>query len=592
MMIGGTNNSVMLAYNNLTSTNNAIEKTARALSTGLRTATAADDASGFAMGLKISSQIAGVDRAIRNSQDGVSMLQTAEGGLSEINSMLQRMRELTVEAANDTLTTQDRGYIQNEINELRKAIDSAASTTTFNNKRLLDGSSAVEWTSDSSNVTVKASGALTELDRFGQKKHIEGNYRIEIKANPGESEVNKTSIFEVTRAKEIYRTEIVDGKEVQIRDVEIQPSTLGEMKGFTDANGISLFTLPQTISIAQGDGKSTSITLYSSDTIDDVRMKINDAIAIDLGQGKYTDNVNNFCTISDGTQGLEAVYEETEVYRPVYERDSNGELVLDEFGNAKELIDQKELAGYTTQAAMIIRSVIPGSDGRLTFTSDNQDLVNALGLTTIKEAEDSIFTASVYDAHSETVLAKNVKLNGNKLEGVISENLTFEFNAMTNTYASWDENTKTYVLKADSQPEVMTVHIKDKSTAFQVGQNPGEDMFIHIGDMRSDALGLDKINVTTRAGASHAISIIDSAIHKVSVQRTKIGAYQNELEYNTNSLTETSLHMQESESRIKDADMATEYMEFVKLQILNNTGNSMLSHANQNSQSIMSILQM
>ena len=163
---------------------------------------------------------------------------------------------------------------------------------------------------------------------------------------------------------------------------------------------------------------------------------------------------------------------------------------------------------------------------------------------------------------------------------------------MTNVKASWDENTKTYVLNADSQPEVMKVHIKDKSTAFQVGQNPGEDMFIHIGDMRSESLGLDRINVKTRASASESISILDAAIHKISVQRTKIGAYQNELEYNTNSLRETSLHMQESESRITDADMATEAIQFVKLQILNQAGTSMLSQANQNSQSIMSILQM
>ena len=576
MMIGGTNNSVTLAYNNLTATNNAMEKVSRALSTGLRTATAADDASGFAMGLKMSAQIAGVDRAIRNSQDGVSLLQTAEGGLNEINSMLQRMRELTLEAANDTLTSQDRGYIQNEINELAKAINSAASNTTFNNKRLLDGSSAAEWSSDSTNVTVKASGTLSEIDKFGQKKRIEGNYRIEVKADPGQGEVKKTSILDVTRAKEVYRTETAeDGTEVQVRDYEIVDSTLGEMSSFTDASGISIFTRPQTVTIMQGDGKSTDITLYSSDTLYDVREKINNAIANDLGQGQYADNVNNFCTISDGTPGFEAVYEEEKVYRPVYERNDDDELVLDDSGYPVETGEQ-ELAGYTTKAAMIIRSVIPGSEGRLTFTSDNQDLINALGLSNIQDAVDSEFTASIYDAHSGTAIAKNVSLNRNKLQGVISDNLTFEFNAMTNTKASWDENTKRYVLTADSQPEVMKVHIKDKSTAFQVGQNPG----------------IDKINVTTRARASASISIIDAAIHKVSVQRTRIGAYQNELEYNTNSLTETSLHMQESESRIKDADMATEAMQFVKLQILNQAGTSMLGQANQNSRSILNILQM
>lgn len=592
MMIGGTNNSVALAYNNLNATNNAIEKTARALSTGLRTATAADDAAGFAMGLKMSAQIAGVDRAIRNSQDGVSLLQTAEGGLSEINSMLQRMRELTIEAANDTLTQQDRRYIQNEINELGKAIDSAAYSTTFNNKRLLDGSSAAEWSSDSTNITVKSSGTLSEIDKFGQKKRIEGNYRIEVKANPGQGEVKKTSIFDVTQAKEIYRTETAeDGTEVQIRDVEITTSTLGEMTAFTDARGISIFEQPQTITIMQGDGKSTDIALYSSDTLEDVRAKINNAIANDLGQGQYTDNVNNFCTISDGTPGFEAVHEETAIYRPVYERNDDGELVLDDSGYPVETGD-KELAGYTTQASMIIRSVIPGTEGKLTFTSDNQDLVNAFGLANIQEAVDSEFTASIYDAHSGTAIAKNVSLDGNKLKGVISDNLTLEFNAMTNTKASWDEGSKRYVLTADSQPEIMKVHIKDKSTAFQVGQNPGEDMFIQIGDMRAEALGINKINVTTRARASASISIIDAAIHKVSVQRTRIGAYQNELEYNTNSLTETSLHMQESESRITDADMAKEAIEFVKLQILNQAGTSMLGQANQTSQSILSILQM
>ncbi len=592
MMIGGTNNNVMLAYNNLTSTNNAIEKTACALSTGLRTATAADDASGFAMGLKMSAQIAGVDRAIRNSQDGVSLLQTAEGGLNEINSMLHRIRELTLEAANDTLTTQDRGYIQNEINELSQAIDSTAGSTTFNNKRLLDGSSAVEWSSDSANVSVKASGSLTVTDKFGQKKRTEGNYRIEVKANPGQAEVKKTSILELTRAKEVYRTETTeDGTEVQVRDVEIVTSTLGEMDTFTDSSNISMFTQPQTITITQGDGQTTDVTLYSSDTLYDVCGKINNAIANDLGQGQYVDNINNFCTISEGVQGLEAVREDTEVYRPVYELDDNDELVLDEFGNAIETND-KELVGYTTKAAMIIRSVIPGAEGRLTFTSENQDLVNALGLMTINEASDSVFTASVYDAHSGAAIAKNVTLSGNKLNGVINDNLTFEFNAMTNTKALWAENSKTYVLTADSEAEIIKVHIKDKSTAFQVGQNPGEDMFIQIGDMRSQALGLDKINVMTRARASASISLIDIAINKVSTQRTRIGAYQNELEYNANSLTETSLHMQESESRIKDADMATEMIEFVKLQILNQTGTSMLSQANQNSQSILNILQM
>ncbi len=202
-MMTSVNNTIKLAYNALTSTNKALENTARALSTGKRTATAADDASGLAMGMKISSQIAGVDRAIRNSQDGVSMLQTAEGALNQINSMLQRMRELSIQAANDSLTTQDRNYIQLEIDELSNNIDNVARNTTFNTKRLLDGSSGASWTSDKNSTKVKISGSLTTIDQFGQKSTVEGNYKIEVRAKPGQAQVLKSGIFTIPESDSI-----------------------------------------------------------------------------------------------------------------------------------------------------------------------------------------------------------------------------------------------------------------------------------------------------------------------------------------------------------------------------------------------------
>ncbi|MBQ3447400.1 MAG: flagellin, partial [Synergistaceae bacterium] len=206
MMIG-SNNTINMTYNALTATNKAIEKTARALSTGQRAATAADDAAGFAIGAGLSAQVAGVDRAIRNTQDGISLLQTAEGGLNQINSMLQRMRELTVQAANDTLTSQDREYMQLEIDELRNNIDNVAKNTTFNTKRLLDGSSAANWTSDNDTTKLRVTGAVTEFDQFGQKKTAAGNYRIEIRAKAGQGQIQKTSIMDLTIAEEYTRTE-------------------------------------------------------------------------------------------------------------------------------------------------------------------------------------------------------------------------------------------------------------------------------------------------------------------------------------------------------------------------------------------------
>ncbi|MBQ9404098.1 MAG: flagellin, partial [Synergistaceae bacterium] len=195
MMIGS--NNITLAYNSLTATNKAIENTARALSTGLRVATAADDAAGFAMAQKMSAQIAGLNRAIKNTQDGVSMLQTAEAAMNQVNSMLQRMRELSLQASNDTLTSQDRNYIQLEIDELKSSIDNIAKNTTFNQKRLLDGSSAATWSADKLSTRVNITGAITSIDQFGQKTSVEGNYKIEVHATPGKAQVQKTAIFTI-----------------------------------------------------------------------------------------------------------------------------------------------------------------------------------------------------------------------------------------------------------------------------------------------------------------------------------------------------------------------------------------------------------
>ena len=596
MMIGNTANTISMTYNALNATNKAIEKTSRALSTGLKAAMAVDDAAGFAMGLAMSAQVAGVDRAIRNSQDGISMLQTAEGGLSQMNSVLQRMRELSIQAANDSLTAQDRSYLQAEINELRKGIDSAAASTTFNGKRLLDGSSTAQWTSDKASTKLQVTGAITATDNYGQKKLTEGNYRIEVRAKAGQGQVQKSNIIELEVLEEEIKEAEVSGTDEKklVAEKKLHPATLEKIKSFTNASGVSYFTEPQTIRITQGDGKTASIVVYGGDTVYDVRRKINDAIADDLGQSQYVDNRDNFCTISDGTPSTsESASTENpqltnynDLEEVTYERDNDGKLILDDDGNPKPI----KTPVHAKMGSFVIRSAVAGKAGELTFSSDNEDLIHKLGLNTIQNAEENTFTASVYDAHTGKALVKNAPTDGNVITGAIHPNANIEFDRMANVKVSWAENSKRYVMSSEDSVYETTLHVQDRSTAVQIGQGRGEDIYINIADMRSASLGIDSVDVTTRENASRSISILDAAIHKVSVQRSKLGTYQNELEYNTNSLTETSLQLQSSESRLKDADMALSYMDFVKLQILSNTGNSMLSQANQNAQSVMRVL--
>ncbi|MDY6404169.1 MAG: flagellin, partial [Synergistales bacterium] len=130
----------------------------------------------------------------------------------------------------------------------------------------------------------------------------------------------------------------------------------------------------------------------------------------------------------------------------------------------------------------------------------------------------------------------------------------------------------------------------DNTTVLQIGANEGEDMGLNIGDMRSHALGLDGVNVMSQERAARSITIIDNAIDKVSTQRAKLGAYQNRLEYTANNLTTASENLTSAESRIRDADMAKEMMEFTKLNIMLQAGNSMLAQANQQPQNVLSLI--
>ncbi len=114
-------------------------KSTEKLSSGYRINRAADDAAGLAISEKMRRQVRGLTQASANAQDGISMVQTAEGALNEVHDMLQRMNELAVKAENGTLTTEDRGYIDSEVQQLMSEIDRVASTTTFNEKNLLNG---------------------------------------------------------------------------------------------------------------------------------------------------------------------------------------------------------------------------------------------------------------------------------------------------------------------------------------------------------------------------------------------------------------------------------------------------------------------
>lgn len=190
-MIINHNMASLNTLNSLNANSTTMSKSLAKLSSGLRINSAADDAAGLAISEKMRGQISGLDQASSNAQNGISLLQTAEGALDETTSILQRMRELAVESASDTLTDDDRIDIQSEFDELIDEVDRIANTTQFNTKNLLDGSMSAETaavanvsqntalTGGSSTTDVTTATLLTSLtDSGGNSLGIEAGDTI------------------------------------------------------------------------------------------------------------------------------------------------------------------------------------------------------------------------------------------------------------------------------------------------------------------------------------------------------------------------------------------------------------------------------
>lgn len=270
-MIINHNVSALNAYRNLTMTDRAMSRSLERLSSGLRINRAADDAAGLAISEKMRAQIRGLNQAISNAQDGISLIQTAEGALNETHDILQRMRELSVQAANDTLTASDRQNIQQEIDQLVTEIDRIGNTTEFNTKKLLDGTSSALTTTDKLSTRVFMRDGLRVVDQFGQKAPGGGNYQLEITATPGVAQVQKTDIM---RVKHGETTTNVDMGYNQARVIATVNSA-----GFTNNDVGDVFSF--NFQFEDGVNHSVEVAIDAATTANAFQVKLADAVAAD-----------------------------------------------------------------------------------------------------------------------------------------------------------------------------------------------------------------------------------------------------------------------------------------------------------------------
>ena len=194
MALSIINNSTAIgAQSSVNNANNNLTKTIKSLSTGLRINSAADDASGLAVSEKLRAQISGLNKAATNAQDAISMLQTAEGAMGSMTSMVQRIRELAVQAGDPAYTSNDRAMLQLEVDQLKEEIDRVSSSTEFNTKKLLNGDAAALWSASNGDIEAIIKGAAAE-----------GNYKISYDIDPGRNAVYKSNIMRLGEGEMSY----------------------------------------------------------------------------------------------------------------------------------------------------------------------------------------------------------------------------------------------------------------------------------------------------------------------------------------------------------------------------------------------------
>ena len=194
MALSIINNSTAIgAQSSVNNANSSLTKTIKALSTGLRINSAADDASGLAVSEKLRAQISGLNKAATNAQDAISMLQTAEGAMGSMTSMVQRIRELAVQAGDPAYTSNDRAMLQLEVDQLKEEIDRVSSSTEFNTKKLLNGDAAALWSASNGDIEAIIKGAAAE-----------GNYKISYDIDPGRNAVYKSNIMRLGEGEMSY----------------------------------------------------------------------------------------------------------------------------------------------------------------------------------------------------------------------------------------------------------------------------------------------------------------------------------------------------------------------------------------------------
>ena len=563
-MVVQHNMSAMNANRMLSGVSSAQAKSTEKLSSGYRINRAADDAAGLSISEKMRSQIRGLNKASSNAQDGISLIQTAEGALNESHSILQRMRELSVQAANGTETDDDREAVQNEIEQLQSELTRISDTTEFNTMKLLDGSLGSK---SATSTGAKLDGA--SIATFSATTMTSNSIKTDLSGLAGST---ITDTFEIDG-----NTFNVDWSKGDAKDFLSKYSV--DLSAMTDAQTKSFATDLETLlnNAAKEAGVKGTVTVKANATAGKVDIKSN----------------NDGEDSSFGFVGTTA----TTVTQGAADTDSFGAVLLSGQSDANK--------ANTVDATMKVNSTIAnGSSFTMTINGTEVKATTTAAINegdTLKSAATQLQTdiqtaVGKYNAAMGTNLtATDFTVTANK-DGSLSveysgdEEITFSFGEYTDSTTG---TTGTTASKLGLTNKTSGSSTSNKGITLQIGANEGQTMNFTLDEMSADALGVagKNVDLSTQDSAQKATTAIDAAIKKVSAARGQMGAVQNRLEHTINNLDTASENLQTAESRIRDTDMAEEMVNYSKNSILAQAGQSMLAQANQANQGVLTLLQ-
>jgi len=552
-MIINSNISSLNSQRKLAGTSAGLSTTMERLSSGLRINSAKDDAAGLSISERMTSQINGLNQARRNANDGISVSQTAEGALQTSGDILQRIRTLAVQSANDTNSTADRNALQAEVSQLLAEFDRVANTTQFNGLNLLNG--------DFSKTQFQVGANANQTITFGlesTKTTDMGNFSLK-----GQS-ANTNSM---TAAQSVYADSAIGGSGTAGNQLATQTLTLrskGNMATVDLSQGLSAKDVAARINSQQN--LSGGITARA-ETYAFMAFGAGGVMG-SAGTGSGSGGNSNAGAISFNLNGT-----------AIQATSSNMRTDLD--GLVTAINDASGATGVTAQ-----KVDLPGSSGSYRiqlFAADGRDISVGSAAVSIQSGgsatnQSLMQLQGAYDSNGTIVAAAT--------PGSATGTAAAAGNAVgVQNLGSTTRNTTVGGRVMFTSDTAYTVETSVATAGGLVASGAN----LTFGGSKTDTLST--VNISTSLGANKALEVVDAALSRISSERAKLGALQNRFQMTVENLQTSAENLSASRSRIRDADFAEETSNLSRWQVLQQAGTAMLSQANQRPQAALQLLQ-